>query len=304
MTHKTSPPIVLLILSLLVVILAACAQAPEENSPSTVGTEEASSGSVPEVREIILATTTSTYDSGLLDELLPIFESQTDFIVKTVAVGTGKALKMGEDGNADVLLVHAPAAEMELMDGGSGAERLLVMHNDFVLVGPAEDPAGIKGMSNAAEALAKIQAEGAVFVSRGDDSGTHKKELSLWEETGTMPEGDFYLESGQGMGSTLRIASEKSAYTMTDRATYLATRDDLNLDILVEGDPVLLNVYHVITVNPEKWPKINYDGATAFAKFLIMPETQASIGEFGVDKFGQPLFFPDAEKTDSDLGLE
>jgi tungstate transport system substrate-binding protein len=303
MTRKTSSPIVLLVFSFLVLILAACAQAPEESLPSIVETEEASSGSVPEVREIILATTTSTYDSGLLDELLPIFESQTGFIVKTVAVGTGKALKMGNDGNADVLLVHAPAAEMELMDGGSGAERLLVMHNDFVLVGPTEDPAGIKGMSDAAEALAKIQIEGVTFVSRGDDSGTHKKELSLWAKAGTVPEGDFYLESGQGMGSTLRIASEKSANTMTDRATYLATRDDLNLDILVEGDPVLLNVYHVITVNPEKWPKINYDGATALAKFLVMPETQAAIAEFGVDKYGQPLFFPDADKTDADLGL-
>jgi tungstate transport system substrate-binding protein len=304
MTGRTSPPIVLLVFSILVLILAACAPAPEESSSSIVETEEASSGSVPEVREIILATTTSTYDSGLLDELLPLFESQTGYIVKTVAVGTGKALKMGEDGNADVLLVHAPDAEMELMDSGSGAERLLVMHNDFVLVGPAEDLAGIKGMSDAAEALSKIQAEGAVFVSRGDDSGTHKKELSLWAKIGTKPEGDFYLESGQGMGSTLRIASEKSAYSMTDRATYLATRDDLNSEILVEGDPVLLNVYHVITVNPEKWPKINYDGAIAFANFLIMPETQATIGEFGVEKFGQPLFFPDADKTDADLGLE
>lgn len=304
MTRKTSSLITLIMLSLLVAITTACAQAPAESPPSNEEIEDASAEDVPETREIILATTTSTYDSGLLDELIPLFESQTGYIVKTVAVGTGKALQMGEDGNADVLLVHAPAAEKELMDGGSGAERLLVMHNDFVIVGPAEDPAGIKGTSSAAEALGKIQTQGATFVSRGDDSGTHKKELSLWAEADTSLQGDFYLESGQGMGQTLRIASEKSAYTMTDRATYLATRDDLNLDILVEGDPVLLNVYHVITVNPEKWLDINYDGATSFATFLVMPETQAAISMFGVDKFGQPLFFPDADRTDADLGLE
>ena len=250
-----------------------------------------------------LATTTSTDNSGLLEYLLPHFEAGTGLRVDVIAVGTGKALKMGEEGNADVLLVHAPAAEKELMDGGSGAERLLVMHNDFVIVGPDDDPARIKGKSDAADALAKIHARGVTFVSRGDDSGTHKKELSLWEKTNAIPQGHLYVESGQGMGSTLRIASEKQAYTLTDRATYLAQSDDLGLEILVEGDPDLLNIYHVITVNPEKWPEINYDGATAFASFLVMPETQVAIAEFGVDKFGQPLFFPDADKTEADLGF-
>lgn len=258
----------------------------------------------PAAKEIILATTTSTQDSGLLDVLIPIFEGQSGYTVKTVAVGTGQALKMGEDGNADVLLVHAPAAEKELMDGGFGAERLLVMHNDFVIVGPADDPAGIKGDVSAVEALVKIASAAAAFVSRGDDSGTHKAELALWKSGEIDPQGDWYIESGQGMAATLKIAGEKAAYTLTDRATYLATREGLGLEILVEGDPVLLNVYHVITVNPEKWPKVNNAGATAFAQFLIDGETQKVIGEFGVDKYGQPLFFPDADKTDADLGLE
>lgn len=258
----------------------------------------------PAAKEIILATTTSTQDSGLLDVLIPIFEGQSGYTVKTVAVGTGQALKMGEDGNADVLLVHAPAAEKELMDGGFGAERLLVMHNDFVIVGPADDPAGIKGDVSAVEALVKIASAAAAFVSRGDDSGTHKAELALWKSGEIDPQGDWYIESGQGMAATLKIAGEKAAYTLTDRATYLATRQGLGLEILVEGDPVLLNVYHVITVNPEKWPKVNNAGATAFAQFLIDGETQKVIGEFGVDKYGQPLFFPDADKTDADLGFE
>lgn len=258
----------------------------------------------PAAKEIILATTTSTQDSGLLDVLIPIFEGRSGYTVKTVAVGTGQALKMGEDGNADVLLVHAPAAEKELMDGGFGAERLLVMHNDFVIVGPADDPAGIKGDVSAVEALVKIASAAAAFVSRGDDSGTHKAELALWKSGEIDPQGDWYIESGQGMGATLKIAGEKAAYTLTDRATYLATRQGLGLEILVEGDPVLLNVYHVITVNPEKWPKVNNAGATAFAQFLIDGETQKVIGEFGVDKYGQPLFFPDADKTDADLGFE
>ncbi len=258
----------------------------------------------PAAKEIILATTTSTQDSGLLDVLIPIFEGRSGYTVKTVAVGTGQALKMGEDGNADVLLVHAPSAEKELMKGGFGVERLLVMHNDFVIVGPADDPAGIKGDVSAVEALVKIASAAAAFVSRGDDSGTHKAELALWKSGEIEPNADWYIESGQGMAATLKIAGEKAAYTLTDRATYLATRQGLGLEILVEGDPVLLNVYHVITVNPEKWPKVNNAGATAFAQFLIDGETQKVIGEFGVDKYGQPLFFPDADKTDADLGFE
>jgi tungstate transport system substrate-binding protein len=254
---------------------------------------------------IILATTTSTQDSGLLDVLVPIFQNGTGYVVQTVAVGSGAALKMAEEGNADVLLVHAPAAEKELMAAGWGLERFLVMHNDFVIVGPANDPAGVKDTTNTLDAFKAIAESGAGFVTRGDDSGTHKMELSLWGKTEVDPSGQaWYVDSGQGMGATLTIASEKQAYTLTDRATYLANKDNLELEILFEGDAALLNVYHVITVNPEKWPKSNYDGALAFAQFMTDPETQVAIGEFGKDKFGQPLFFPDADKTDADLGLE
>ncbi len=254
---------------------------------------------------IILATTTSTQDSGLLDALIPIFEQKTGYKVQTVAVGTGAALKMGEEGNADVLLVHAPSSEKALMEAGFGKDRFLVMHNDFIIVGPAADPAAIKGLP-VVDAYKAIAAAKAAFITRGDDSGTHKAELALWKKAELDPttfSPDVYISSGQGMGASLTIASEKGAYIFTDRATYLANKANLQLDVLVEGDNALLNVYHVITVNTEKWPKANYDGAMAFAKFLTDPETQKIIGEFGMEKFGQPLFTPDADKTDADLGL-
>lgn len=276
------------ILVLLVFALSACAP---------------SAPAAPANPNLILATTTSTQDSGLLDVLIPLFEAESGYTVQTVAVGSGQAMKMGEDGNADVLLVHAPEAEEEFMAKGFGKDRALVMHNDFVVVGPASDPAGIAGMA-AVEAWKTIAVSGAAFISRGDDSGTHKKEMNLWKQAALDPKGQaWYFESGQGMGATLTIASEKGAYTLTDRATYLAARDHLELEILVEGDETLLNVYHVITVNPEKWEKVNYEGALAFLRFLIAPSTQEIIGQFGVDRFGQPLFFPDANKTDEDLGL-
>ena len=248
--------------------------------------------------EVILATTTSTRDSGLLDYLLPMFEQQTGYKVKMIAVGTGEALKMGQEGNADVLLVHAPASEKTYMEGGYGKERLLVMHNDFIIVGPADDPAKIKSSANSKEAFTAIANAKAIFISRGDDSGTNKAELTLWKSAGITPEGDWYIKTGQGMGDTLRIASEKAGYTLTDRATYLALKDTLNLTILYEGDAALLNIYHVITVNPDKWPKVNYAGALAFANWLVSPEIQKTIGNFGMDKYGQPLFFADAGKPE------
>lgn len=255
--------------------------------------------------DIILSTTTSTQDSGLLDDLLPIFEQQTGYKVKTIAVGTGAALKMGEEGNADVLLVHAPASEKDFMATGAGVDRRLIMHNDFVIVGPAADPAGIKGQKMAADAFKLIADNHAVWVSRADDSGTNKMELSLWKSAGvdsTTLSGR--VETGQGMAATLKITSEKEGYTLTDRATYLAQKANLQLDILVENDPVLLNIYHVISVNPDKFPKVNHAGAKAFSDFLVSPEIQKRIGEFGVEKYGQPLFFADADKTDADLGLQ
>lgn len=244
---------------------------------------------------LILATTTSTQDSGLLDVLIPLFEAETGYTVQTVAVGTGQALQMGEEGNADVLLVHAPASEEEFMANGFGKDRAAVMHNDFIIVGPETDPAGIMGRTSAFDALKMIFESGSIFVSRGDDSGTHKKELDVWSKAELDPQGQaWYLETGQGMGATLTVASEKGAYTLTDRGTFLAQRENLDLVILLEGDPPLLNPYHVITVNPEKWPKVNYEGAMAFYNFMISPATQKVISEFGVEEFGQPLFFPDA----------
>ena len=266
-------------------------------------------GAVPAVAqpanpELILATTTSTQDSGLLDVLVPLFEKQSGYHVKTISVGTGAALELGARGEADVLLVHAPASEVKWMADGHGAERQLVMYNDFVVVGPPGDPAGLAGAKSAAEVMQKIIANGATFVSRGDNSGTHQLELQIWKSVGFDPKGQpWYLEAGQGMGAVLTIASEKQAYTLTDRATYLARKSTLDLDILAQGYPSFLNIYHVIRVNPEKGPQINAEGAKAFANFMLAPETQAEIGKFGVEKFGQQLFFPAADKTDADFGL-
>jgi tungstate transport system substrate-binding protein len=252
---------------------------------------------------LILASTTSTQDSGLMDVLTPIFDKETGYNLKGVYVGTGAAIQMGVDGNADVLLVHAPSQEKPFMDAGWGINRRLVMHNDFVIVGPPSDPAGINGMTVAADAFAKIAAAGATFISRGDKSGTNTSELNIWKTAGIDPSGQpWYQETGQGMGATLTITSEKQGYTLTDRATYLNTRANLDLNILVQGDPVLLNIYHVIQVNPAKWPDVNAAGAEAFVNFMISPAVQEIIRNYGVDKYGQPLFFPDADKTEADLG--
>ena len=294
----------------LALLAGACAQAPTSQPAPTplpptepAPTIEPTAIPAPANPDIILATTTSTQDSGLLDVLLPAFQAETGYNVKTVAVGTGQALKMGEEGNADVLLVHAPASEVAFMDGGFGIDRRLVMHNDFVLVGPAADPAAIKGWAPWRRCRPS-PLPAATFVSRGDNSGTHKKELDLWKKAEIDPAGQtWYLETGQGMGATLTIASEKAAYTLTDRATYLANQDNLELVILSEGDPTLLNVYHVIAVNLEKWPAVNADGAAAFADYLTSVDGQSLIASFGVEEYGQPLFIPDAGKAESELGL-
>jgi tungstate transport system substrate-binding protein len=237
--------------------------------------------------------------------LIPLFEEESGYKVKTVAVGSGLAMEMGQQGNADVLLVHSPIAEATFMKDGWGKDRSLIMHNDFIIVGPTSDPAKIKGLGPA-EAFKAIAAAQAPFVARADKSGTSTKELGIWAKTDVDPattKPSWYIETGQGMGQSLTIASEKGAYTLTDRATYLANKDKLQLDVLAEGDKTLLNIYHVITVNPDKWPKVNYEGAVAFLSFMKEPSTQDVIGKFGVDKFGQPLFFPDATKTDADYGL-
>ncbi|MDX1436995.1 MAG: substrate-binding domain-containing protein [Anaerolineales bacterium] len=250
-------------------------------------------GTAPTAGRLILATTTSTDDSGLLAYLLPDFERRYGVEVDVVAVGTGQALKLGADGNADVLLVHARDREDEFMANGDGVRREDVMYNDFVLLGPPADPAGISKAGSAAEALALIAGHGAPFVSRGDDSGTHSKELALWEAAGLRPEGDWYLSAGQGMGAVLTIAGEEEAYTLSDRATYLSrTLEGTPLVILLEGDPALFNPYGVIAVDPEKSAAIRGELADAFINWLVSDQTQARIGRFGVDEFGMPLFVP------------
>ncbi|MEW6066326.1 tungsten ABC transporter substrate-binding protein [Desulforamulus profundi] len=289
---KRTTTLIALLLTMVMLVFAGCTQ--QQTPKEEAKKEEAKPAAN---KEVILATTTSTQDSGLLDVLQPEFEKKTGYKLKVIAVGTGAALKMGEKGEADVLLVHAPKSEKPLVDSGVGINYSLVMHNDFILVGPESDPAGIKDAKTTAEAMKKIYDKGIIFVSRGDDSGTHKKELGLWQEAKLEPKGQkWYQESGSGMGATLNIASEKQGYTLTDRATYLSQKDKVKLAILKQGDKSLLNIYHVMNVNPEKFNKVNAEGGKAFVDFMVSKETQEIIGKFGVDKYGEPLFFPDAGK--------
>jgi tungstate transport system substrate-binding protein len=258
---------------------------------------------VPRDKPLILATTTSTQDSGLLDVLVPLFEKETGLFVKTIAVGSGQAMAMGRKGEADVLLVHSPEAEKKFVEEGFGVNRRVVMHNDFIVVGAPEDPAKLKGMKHCPDAFKAMASARALFLSRGDNSGTHTKEKAIWKAAGVNAEGQpWYQQTGLGMGQTLSVASEKKGYALADRGTYLAVKKNLALDILVEGDALLLNTYHVIEVNPAKWPKVNAPGARAFGDFMVSPEVQGIVKTFGVDKFGSPLFFPDAGKKAEDLG--
>ncbi|MDI6873428.1 substrate-binding domain-containing protein [Candidatus Solincola sp.] len=244
--------------------------------------------------ELILATTTSTQDSGLLDAWIPMFEEEYPYSVKVIAVGSGKAMEMGRNGECDVMLVHSPGDEEKMVEEGYAVNRRAVMHNDFVIVGPPEDPAGVGSSVKASDAMQKIVKAGAKFVSRGDNSGTHTKELSLWEEAGLAPSGPWYMESGKGMGDTLRIVSQEKAYTLTDRGTFLKLKKDLDLVVLLEGDPLLFNYYHVMEVNPERWPDVNQAGARAFSDFVTGRKAQELLETFGVKEYGEPLFFPDA----------
>lgn len=253
-------------------------------------------------RDLILATTTSTQDSGLLDSLLPVFFQQTRIRVKVIAVGTGAALEMARRGDADAVLVHAPAAERKYVDAGDLVEGRLVMHNDFLLVGPAADPAGIRGLPDPAKALARIARTGP-FIARGDGSGTEKKELQLWKQADITPASVPHREeTGQGMGATLLVAEQRQGYTLTDRATYLALGERLTLVPLVEGAPSLLNVYHAYVVNPMRHPDVRLTEARAFVAFMVAPATQRLIGDFGRARYGQPLFYPDAGKDEAALG--
>jgi tungstate transport system substrate-binding protein len=255
----------------------------------------------PASKTVLLATTTSTQDSGLLDVLVPAFEKRTGYAVKTISVGSGQAIALGRRGEADVLLVHSPEDEQKLVADGFGVNRRIVMHNDFVVLGPPADPARIKGAPSTAEAFRRIAAGGALFLSRGDSSGTHAREKGLWKAAAIVPDGKpWYQQTGLGMGETLNVAAEKAGYTLSDRGTFLARRKAraLALEVLVEGEPQLLNVYHVIEVDPARWPKVNAAGAKAFADFMVGPEAQAIVKTFGTETLGAPLFFPDAGKAE------
>lgn len=313
-----APALVMFVLVLLTALVVGCVPAqspPPQSGPSVVAgpaSPSAAAQSSPaaprsgNAHEVILATTTSTQDSGLLDVLVPMFEKSSGYAVKTISVGTGAALALGARGEADVVLVHAPGSELQWMQQGNGTERLLVMHNDFLIVGPQADPAQIRGKTSAVEALQTVAASDAPFVSRGDNSGTHQLELGLWKKSGIDPKDQpWYIQSGTGMGQTLTIADQKGAYTIADRATWLAYSTKVQLPTMVERDPVLLNVYHVMPVNPSKFPgvPVNAAGGSAFAHFMVAPDTQSVIGSFGTDKYGQSLFVPDAGKAEADVGL-
>lgn len=307
-SHNTKPARILLsvmaVALVLALILSGCASS-ETPTPSAAAPKPANP-------EIIMSSTTSTRDSGLMDVLLPVFQQKTGYVVKPIYNGSGAAMALGQQGNADVLLVHSPAAEVTFMQGEYGVNRRLVMHNDFIIVGPSADPAGIKGMTSAVDAFKKIAAAKANFYSRGDNSGTDAMDKSLFGKAGvTVKDGAatnpaWYIEGGAGTGmlDLLRVASEKSGYVLTDRATYLANQKVLTLSIMVQGDPLLLNIYHVIQVNPAKWPKVNAEGAKAFSDFMVDPATQTLIGQYGVAQYGAPLFFPDAGKTEAQLGSQ
>ncbi len=299
--------LVLLIVAVMV-ILPACAQptpeptqvpevteAPTEE-PTEAPTEEPTEEPAPaEETRLILATTTSTADSGLLDYILPDFEAESGVKVDVIAVGTGQALEMGQNGDADVLLVHARAKEDQFMADGHGVRREDVMYNDFIIVGPASDPAGIKGETDVLAAFNKIAETESPFISRGDDSGTHTKELGIWTKAEIEPAGDWYVSAGQGMGAVLTMADEQEAYTLSDRATYLArTLEGTDLEIVVEGDPLLFNPYGVIAVNPDKGEHIQIDLANQFIDWITSVAEQEKIGTFGVEEFGAPLFTPDS----------
>jgi tungstate transport system substrate-binding protein len=305
---KRSPLLAILLL-ILVLLVSACApiqpaapaaeapaaEAPAAEAPAAEAPAAEAAAPLPGEGRLVLATTTSTQDSGLLDVILPDFEAQAGVDVDVIAVGTGQALKLGEDGNADVVLVHSRKAEDAFMEAGHGVRREDVMFNDFVIVGPADDPAAIASAESAAQAMTMIADAGAPFVSRGDESGTHNKELAIWKAAEVEPAGDWYISAGQGMGAVLTMANEQQAYTLSDRATYLArTLEGTDLVILFDGDPILFNPYGVITVNPEENAAIQTDLANAFVDWIISVPTQEMIGQYGVEEFGQPLFTPDS----------
>jgi tungstate transport system substrate-binding protein len=296
MRRSPSNAVFVAIVTVAVLMLAAWAMVGcGEETTTTTAAQPATTAAPPttavERTELILASTTSTQDSGLFDVLIPAFEAEYPYTVKVIAVGSGEAIAMGESGDADVLLVHSPAAEKTFMEDGYGIERKAVMYNDFIIVGPADDPAGISGMTDAVAAFTAIANAEAKFFSRGDDSGTNTKELAIWDKAGITPEGDWYVTTGQGMGDTLTITDQEGGYTLSDRATYLTKKDSLTLEILTEGDKLLFNQYHVITVKDA----VNAQGASDFMAWITSDSVQQDlIATFGAEEFGQPLFVPNA----------
>lgn len=284
-----------LVLAMMMILTLFTACGAKEEAVAPVEEEPAAAEII---GKIILATTTSTQDSGLLDVILPDFTAKTGYEVDVIAVGSGEAMKMGENGEADVLLVHSPAAEKEFVAAGHSPERFDVMYNDFVILGPTEDPAGIKAAApdNAQAAFQKIYDDQVTFVSRADDSGTHKKELSVWEKLTLTPSGDWYVETGKGMGDVITMTNEMLGYTLADRATWLNMSEGTDLQIVTEGDKDLFNQYGVMVVDPSKNDQINAEGALAFQNWILSEETQALIGTYGVEEYGLALFTPNASK--------
>lgn len=277
------------------IVAAACAGAGAPVSgPVAPSGQGAAQRPSPERPEVLLATTTSFQDSGLLDELVADFYEKTGYRIRATAVGSGAAIAIGAKGDADLVIAHSPKAELEFMAQGNGGRRLKIMYNDFVVLGPPEDPAGARGKTSQ-DALRAIATARAPFYSRGDKSGTDVFEKDLWKQTGVDPAAPWYFEAATGMGQTLQVASEKKAYTISDRGTFLARKQLLALIIVSEKDPPLLNAYHVMTVSPAKYPRVNAAGANALVEYLVSPATQERIGKFGVERYGEPLFFPDAD---------
>lgn len=284
----------LFLLTWVLVLFTGCVSSPDKSGLTT----EKSPGT----KDVIVAMTTSIEDSGLLDVLVPVIQKKTGYTLKPVAVGTGQALALAEKGEVDALFVNSPAAERKVLEEGAIINRHLVMHNDYVIVGPTEDKAKIQGNNDAVQAFSLIARNQAVFVSRGDNSGTHKMEMSFWQQANVKPSGAWYLQTGAGMGQTLKIANDKQGYTLVDRATYLFQKKNLRLPVLVEGDPKLLNLYHVMEVNPQKFSRVNSAGAKAFSDFLLSSEGQEVIASHGKAQFGQSLYLVDAGKTETDYG--
>lgn len=284
----------LLVLMMVLTVFAGCAKEEPAQQP------EKPEGPAEIIGTIILATTTSTQDSGLLDVILPDFTYKTGYEVDVIAVGSGEAMKMGENGEADVLLVHSPAAEKEFVAAGHSPARYDVMYNDFIILGPKDDPAGIKAAApdKAQAAFQKIYDDKVTFVSRADESGTHKKELSIWDKLGLTPSGDWYIESGKGMGDVITMTNEMLGYTLADRATWLNMSEGTDLQIITEGDKDLFNQYGVMVVDPSKNDKINAEGALAFQEWILSDETQKLIGQYGVENYGIALFTPNAAKAE------